>query len=404
MTLDSAVADVATLLSAAAPRIAAPREEPGDSFVLHAPLETLARVGLLDHVAADERAGIVERIRATAATYDTYRAWPRTAAPSSIADEATARRTLVAGIAATDFDAVDDAVRWLSARLDTDELVVAIADPIVASLAAAAHGAIFAYLLPRVAARQLPAAAMLRTTAHELARHPEWRLSWFDHRPSATAMPSADAAVELERRLARPPSVTPASDMIQPTMDAVEQAGLATDLLGDLVGVLTVRDARHALVRTAARSMLQDDTDGAPYTWSHCLTMPQATLGIARSVSDRVAAIAVAATYVLGFRSTCGLVAVEPDWEPERPSRPITGGLDLGATPGEVAAVAWYAPPDARPAIWRQLAAHAGAHRDAHLAKYTLASLDATRGDPGQESLYLAAAAFLNAWWCQPSR
>ena len=41
----------------------------------------------------------------------------------------------------------------------------------------------------------------------------------------------------------------------------------------------------------------------------------------------------------------------------------------------------------------------AAAHEDAHLAKYTLACLQLTDADPAFAHGYLAAAAFLGAWW-----
>jgi hypothetical protein len=41
----------------------------------------------------------------------------------------------------------------------------------------------------------------------------------------------------------------------------------------------------------------------------------------------------------------------------------------------------------------------AGAHSDAHLAKYTVACGDAARRDPEAEPVYLAAATTLAAWW-----
>jgi hypothetical protein len=45
------------------------------------------------------------------------------------------------------------------------------------------------------------------------------------------------------------------------------------------------------------------------------------------------------------------------------------------------------------------LATRASLHGDAHRVKYTLACLDAIATDPGHEALYLAAAAYLSAWW-----
>ena len=46
-----------------------------------------------------------------------------------------------------------------------------------------------------------------------------------------------------------------------------------------------------------------------------------------------------------------------------------------------------------------ELAARAASHEDAHLAKYTLACFDAAAGNPRRRRLYLAAAAYLGAWW-----
>ncbi len=390
-------------LDHAATAIAAPREEPGDSFVLHAPLETLARIGLLDHAADDDRSRILDRIGSIADLYASYDAWDAPGGIAAFAGVEDARSALVGSLAASDFDGVDAAVGWLTTHLDAGELIRAVVDPILPSLAAAAHGSIFLYLLPRVAARNLPAATMLRTTAHELARRPELRLTFVDDLPAVSAMSSADAGAELERRLVRPASVSPGSNFIFPVMDAVERNGLAADVTADLAGSLSVRDARHALLRTAARSMLQDDRNHAPYGWSHCLTMPQATLGVADAAERPEAAIAIAATYVLGFRSALGSTTIDPAWMPEPPTSGSSSSLDLDTDLDHAVAQAWHAAVADRPAIWRQLAGHAGAHEDAHLAKYTLACLDATRGDPSHEHLYLAAAAHLNAWWATQS-
>jgi hypothetical protein len=45
------------------------------------------------------------------------------------------------------------------------------------------------------------------------------------------------------------------------------------------------------------------------------------------------------------------------------------------------------------------LATSAAINHDAHRVKYTLACLDAAACDPSAARLYLAAAAYLNAWW-----
>ena len=112
--------------------------------------------------------------------------------------------------------------------------------------------------------------------------------------------------------------------------------------------------------------------------------MPQAVLIAADHGADPDVAIAVAATYVLGFRATQGQVALDATWTPMA---------------GTAAARAWSAGPSDRPDLILELAAFGATHRDAHVAKYTLACIDAAEADPDAAHLYLAAAANLHDWW-----
>ena len=61
--------------------------------------------------------------------------------------------------------------------------------------------------------------------------------------------------------------------------------------------------------------------------------------------------------------------------------------------------MAWYADAAQRRRIHEQLIDHAAPDPDAHLAKWTLACLDASRADPETAALFGAAAAHLGAWW-----
>ena len=178
-------------------------------------------------------------------------------------------------------------------------------------------------------------------------------------------------------------------------MRAVEQNGQARALLADVVTALTPGRAERELLRLAAWSMLQDAPDAAPYGWTHCLTLPLGVLGNV-NVSERPAAcVAVAATYVLGFRATLGTARIDASHVPELPAtRSLTG-----ASPQAAAAVAWHASSAERRAVVTTLATRAAVHRDAHLAKYTLACLDVAERDVEAAPLYLAAAAYLGAWW-----
>jgi hypothetical protein len=265
---------------------------------------------------------------------------------------------------------------------------------VAASLAAAAHGSILLYLLPRVAPRGEITGAVLRGPARELARMPQWRLRWFEDPDEPVAgTPLADALLDV------PGLGLPGSAFIHPVMNQAEESGLAARLLSGVVSSAPdVTAARRDLARVAAWSMLEEPADHAPYGWSHCLTMPQAVLGLAGCGASPRTAVAVAATHVVGFRAALGSRSLEGRFEPPRPgtddlAEAIGTGRDLAA------AVAWHAPEQDLPGVVTELATRASLHHDAHLVKYTLACLDAAADDPDQRRLYLAAAASLSAWW-----
>src|SRR5215207_9132270 len=60
----------ADLLEAAAETLAVPRAAPADSFVLHAPLELMARGGLLPLVRPADRDGARQRLHELATAYE----------------------------------------------------------------------------------------------------------------------------------------------------------------------------------------------------------------------------------------------------------------------------------------------------------------------------------------------
>jgi hypothetical protein len=397
----------ADLAEAVAAQIARPKVAEADSFVLHAPLELLARTALLPYVRPAARDAARSRLAWLGETYAQAGAAIDDPAPARAWDRpADALAALGRAIDAGELDDADAAAGWLAGAMAPADLARALADQVVPLLGAAAHGAIFLYNLPRIAPRSRTAARMLRGLARELAREHAWRLTWQRQRApeastSAGHAARGHAAAELLERLRRPRSPgEPVSPFIYPTMSLVERSGLAAELLHGPTRSLEVAEASRLLARVAAWSMLQDDPEHAPYGWSHCLTMPQATLGIAHACADPGEAIAVAATYVLGFRATLGKVAVDPLWRPLEP--PGADPLEaLSGSPNAAAAAAWHAPGDARPGLVAALAARAATHQDAHLAKYTLACFDAAAADPEASRLYLAAAAYLGGWWAE---
>jgi hypothetical protein len=116
---------------------------------------------------------------------------------------------------------------------------------------------------------------------------------------------------------------------------------------------------------------------------------------LADVASDPTRVVRIAATHVLGFRATLSSVRLQYPYAPQRP----TGNASLQQEPSDAAAVAFNAKDDQCRSIRTQLIERAAVHADVHLAKYTMACLIAADRDPGESPLYLAAAAYLGAWW-----
>jgi hypothetical protein len=355
-----------SLVLDAVERVSVPRAAPADSFVLHAPLELMARVGLLPFVRPDEREPALAALRDMVERYEA--SGPACEPPRvlSFPTPHDAAAMLDGSLRDGDLDTVDAATVWLAGHCSHREIRYLVAESIVDSLAAAGHAPIGLHLLARVADGSLPA-TLLRGPLREMARHPDWRIRWFrtSLEPAQPAtLPSALAAIP---RLGRP-----GSDFIYPLMSQIEGTGTAARLLGPaLENELDVATARRALQRAAVWSMVHDDREQAPYGWSHALTMPQAVMSLAGDGVDTRTSIAVAATFVAGFRAAHGL-------------RPL-GPLEHSAAvePRDVA----------------DLVSYAARHHDAQLVKYTLACLHAAADDPTWRNEYVAAAAYLADWW-----
>ncbi|MEY2424146.1 MAG: hypothetical protein QOI95_4213 [Acidimicrobiaceae bacterium] len=387
--------DDRTLIAEVGALIAVPKAAPADSFVLHAPLELLARAGLLPYVSAADRENARERVRGLAAEYaaagDSVEE-PSTIEIESIEDGA---RRLVAAIEAGELDDVDRLARWLGDHATATELQHLLAQPVAASLAAAAHASILLYLFPRVALAADVPVSLVRGPARELARHPNWKLRWFEDPNDLAATPAtlADALLEV------PMLGLPGNNFIFPIMQQAEESGIAAKLLAGVIDG-NAESAGRDLARIAALSMLQESGDHAPYGWSHCLTMPQAVIALAGHGSEPRTAIAVAATHVVGFRAALGERSLDAGYTPPPPA---TADLSEAIAAGQrdAAATVWHAPEGAIDEVVTTLATRAALHHDAHLVKYTLACFDAAAADPPRRRLYLAAAASLSAWWAQ---
>jgi len=389
------------LVEAAAAVICQPRHGPPDSFVLHAPLELLARRALLARVLPEHRGAARLRIAWLAASYERADAPSNRVPVADFADVGTAGDALRAAIGAGDLDGAEAVARWLGRNATAATIVGRVADSVLPMLSAAGHASIFLFLLPRVAGHSPAAASMLAATARELAREPQWRIEWIDHVDAARP---GDGASLTEALLETPALAPPEVPFIYPLMHQVDITGTAQKVIGPVVGSGTdPLAALRRIQRAAALSMLQDTWDHAPYGWTHCLTLSQAAAGLAALSDDPLRAVRVGATHVVGFRSALSDRKVTAGWVPTVDA-PDDLSAALAAGPQYAAAHVLRRADVPGDAVVAELASRAAIHPDAHLAKYTVACLDAASLDPEHRSLYVAAAAYLSAWWAmQPT-
>jgi hypothetical protein len=355
----------AALVRAVAQAIARPKRHRASSFIIHAPLELLARADLLPFAPPDARTAIRLRIAAIAALYAEGDEIPWPTARFDSPDHA--HRTLMSALAIGDADLADAAICDLCTRQSMTGLVHLLADDIAPLLGHAAHAPILLAALPMAERRYGDLRHLLRAPIRALALEAGTRVHWVDQPLS----PDPDAPGTLFDALASPPSVSSPSVFIAPTMQAVEANDLAPGLLARACADVSVAEATRQLARIAALSMIQDDPAHGPYGWSHCLTLPQGVLGLAPFVTNHARLVCIAATFARGFRATLGQVRLDP------------------------AAIA----PVPKPFDVDELARRAGSHHDAHVAKYTLGCLNAATHDPDARALYLSAANYLVQWW-----
>jgi len=353
------------LLMTPADELSAPKADPADSFVLHAPLELMARVGLLPFVDPGRRDDAVAMIDGLRRQYVEAGASVAPPALVEIVDPAAAAAQLAAALRDGDLDRVDAVAAALLPRLTAREAAGLLGEAVVPSLAAAGHAPIGFALLARVQPT-LPT-TLLRGALQNIARRPEWQITW--HRE---VHGEGDTGRLHDAVRTAPLLGPPGSDFIHPLMSQVQDSGVAAHALAPvLASRFDTMAATSTLTRIAAWSMVHDDPAVAPYGWTHALTMPQAVMSMAGAGPRPRTALAVAATFTLGFRVAFG-------------AAPLPAVIEPGPAPTVTAA---------------ELATAASLHEDAHLVKFTLACLHAAEDDPSYRSLYLSAAAHLVTQW-----
>jgi len=384
------------LVELAAEVLGVPRAEIAvdqSSLVLHAPLELMARSALLPYVAPGDRERARLRIVSLAAMYQASGPPPPAPPERAFDSSSDAAATLVGAIDREDLAAVDAAGAWLGPRVRPDQLVALLADHTVDRLSAAGHANIFLALLARNQPRGLRQ-QMLRHPARELAKQSSRRIAV----PSTRTSSDRKRAFYLLDTLLQVPLIGPSEQRGTAAMVEHAQTKGALGGLVDADGTFTAPQVPPIeLLRFAAHAMLQGPPESAPYGWTHCLTLPQAALTVAPACEDSSRAIYVASAYLAAHWATLGRGALALDWIPE----PVDESVDasLQTSPEDAAAAAWHSTSHAD--TLTTLATSAALAHDAHRVKYTLACLDAAAADRSHMPLYLAAAAYLNAWWIQ---
>ncbi|MBV9254648.1 MAG: hypothetical protein JO054_10480 [Actinobacteria bacterium] len=365
--VDLDLLDDQRLVANAAERIGVPRAEiPGDrfSFVLHAPLELLARAALLPMVAPDARDAARARIAALAADYEAC--GPALEGVHAAFDSLESAAAALAGaVREGDLAAIDLAAGWLGERARPDQLRSLLGELCLPALAAAGHANIYLALLDRTQPRGLPG-QMLRHPARSLGLGPKDGIAV----PAITSGGSGDALLSKLSRLT--PVGPPAVPFIAPLLQHAQAEDVFAALLEEDGTFHVPAASPFQLLRYAAQTMLQGDPAHAPYGWTHCFTLAQAPLMIGNATGDVGATTFVAAAYMAAHWAAYG-----------------QGVVDLTDEPAPVAVTA------------SALATAASRNHDAHRVKYTLACIDAAAADPEATPLYLAAAAYLNDWWDQ---
>ncbi|MEO6628465.1 MAG: hypothetical protein ABIP03_07825 [Aquihabitans sp.] len=335
------------------------------SFVLHAPLELLARVSLLPLVAPSARTLARRRITLLAEGYEASGPPLAPARPADFASPAGAAAALSAAVDAEDLDAVDEAATWLAGHAAVRDLAPLLAPTSLDRLSAAGHANIYLELVARPAPSRL-GVTMLRPVARALAVGAADRI---------TIPPIADGGdpVPLAKSVANGTVLGPtALSGIAPMVRRAQENGVFARLLDDTGRFVSPSVPPSGLLRAAARTMLQGSAAHAPYGWTHCFTLAQAPLVLAGAGAVPVGqATWVGAAYVAAHWSAYGEDQIDLD-------RPVPRRTEVTAN---------------------SLATAASVSHDAHLVKYTLACLDAAATDPMHRDLYLAAASHLHRWW-----
>lgn len=399
----------ANLCQQAAAIISNPPVKGGSSFTLHAPLELMARAGLLPLVEPRQRSLARLQLVASAAQFET--GTTPAAPPAKITpfpDPQSAKSEFLGAFKKGDAGGLEAIVLQYASQFGTASLVHLLTPLALPTMTGASHSHIGLWLLLRHArTSDIADATLLRAAARSLAGGAGNQLKSFSGMQIDGTQPLAQPAAEVEReilaKLANPPKGKSGGTGMHGLISAGEATGNPDALFGDFIRrdltEAQIDAAFRAVLRACAHSMLQHNTTHAKFGWSHCLTLPQAACGLSSLNMQRKLGLAAALVWILAYRSTLSDRALDFEWAPEKLSGSASLTEALATSPTTAASRVWHADAAELSAIKQTLATEASIRGDQHLIKYTRATLDMISFDPQHEQLYLAAAAHLCSVW-----
>jgi hypothetical protein len=378
------------------------------SFTLHAPLEVMARYGLLRLVDPRERELARLQMAASGCVYGArVNFLPAPATVKAFPDLTTATAEFSRTFKHGDPNGLEALVVQIAGQFGISSLVNVLTPLALPTLTGASHSHIGLWLLLR---HGEPAdgedAVLLRAAARALAAEPQAQMRSFSGMEIDGSKPLRQSPKQIEAtilsKLANPPKGKLNGQSIRALVEAGEATGNADTLFGEFIRhdltSAQIDAAFRAVLRACAHCMLQDDLSQAKFGWTHCLTLPQSACGLWTLNTNRKLALAAALVWITAYRSVLSQRALDFSWKPPRPND-VDISEALHTSPEVAAARVWFAPDAELPGIRCALATQAAIRNDIHLVKYTRACLDLGSYDSAQCRLFLAAAAHLSALW-----
>jgi hypothetical protein len=378
------------------------------SFTLHAPLEVMARYGLMRLVEPSDRELARLQMVASAAVYGhQVDLMPAPARVYPFPHANMAAGELASAFTSGDADGMEALVLSVALQFGTKSLVNLLTPLALPTLTGASHSHIGLWLLLRHAEPAgVENASLLRASARALAADPTGQMKSFQGMSIAGTRrletSPEQVSKEILDKLADPAKGTLGGQSIRELVEAAENTGNVDTLFGDFIrhdlSQPQIDAAFRAVMRVSAHSMLQHNLEQAKFGWSHCLNLPQSAFGLSSVTTDRKRALAAALVWIVAYRSVLSDRTLDLGWHPQ-PIKDASVLEALQTSPTAAASRVWHAPDGELSAIRRILATEASIRNDIHLVKYTHACFDMGAFDPEHVRLYLATAAHLCAVW-----